>query len=94
MKKILGATFLVGTIAFAPVQAMDLRNGFGGPAGYGDLSQLPNDDDSSSQLNLPFTLDFLDTITARSGRTTTVISLSGVQFLPIRRAHSRFLVNR
>jgi hypothetical protein len=58
MKKLLGATFLVGTIAFAPVQAMDLRNGFGGPAGYGDLSQLPNDDESSSQLNLPFTLDF------------------------------------
>lgn len=39
-------------------QAIELRNGFGGPAGYGQLSQLPNDDGSSSELNLPFALNF------------------------------------
>jgi hypothetical protein len=55
----LSRTMLVaGIFAFSPVQAIELRSGFGGPAGFGDLSQLPNDDRSSSQLNLPFTLNF------------------------------------
>jgi hypothetical protein len=35
-----------------------LTGGMGGPAGYGELSQLPNDDQSSSQLSLPFTINF------------------------------------
>ncbi|GBL11044.1 hypothetical protein MSj_02542 [Microcystis aeruginosa Sj] len=35
-----------------------ILNGFGGPAGFGELSQGPNDDGSSSQLNLPFNIDF------------------------------------
>jgi len=35
-----------------------ILNGFGGPAGFGELSQGPNDDQSSSQLNLPFNIDF------------------------------------
>lgn len=42
-------------------QAIELRSGFGGTAGYGDLSQLPNDDGSSSILNLPFALNFYGT---------------------------------
>lgn len=51
----LGAAFL------GSAQAIELRSGFGGTAGYGDLSQLPNDDESSSLLNLPFALNFFGT---------------------------------
>lgn len=54
---LLGSAFLAG-ISLNTAHAIDLRDGFGGPAGYGDLSQLPNDDQSSSQLNLPFSLNF------------------------------------
>lgn len=32
--------------------------GFGGPNGYGQLAMTPNDDESSSRLNLPFALNF------------------------------------
>lgn len=49
---------LTGVVAFNPVQAIELRSGFGGPAGFGELSQLPNDDQSSSQLSLPFAPNF------------------------------------
>jgi hypothetical protein len=49
---------LVGAVTFNPAHAIELRQGFAGPAGFGDLSQLPNDDRSSSRLNLPFTLNF------------------------------------
>ncbi|WP_013320865.1 PEP-CTERM sorting domain-containing protein [Gloeothece verrucosa] len=35
-----------------------LINGLGGPAGYGELSQEPNDDGSSNLLDLPFTINF------------------------------------
>jgi hypothetical protein len=49
---------LLASISLNTAHAIDLRNGFGGPAGFGELSQLPNDDQSSSQLNLPFSLDF------------------------------------
>lgn len=52
------AVLLVGAVTFNPAQAMELRNGFGGLSGFGDLSQQPNDDGSSSQLNLPFTPNF------------------------------------
>lgn len=52
------AMLLVGAVTFNPAHAIELRQGFGGPAGFGDLSQLPNDDGSSSRLNLPFTLNF------------------------------------
>ncbi|SEK80135.1 nidogen-like domain-containing protein [Nitrosovibrio tenuis] len=55
---LLSSMFLAGVLTFNAAYAIELRNGFGGPAGYGDLSQLPNDDESSSQLNLPFTLNF------------------------------------
>jgi hypothetical protein len=41
--------------AFAGTALLD---GFGGPEGYGPLSQQRNDDASSSQLNLPFTANF------------------------------------
>lgn len=43
-----------------PAQAAPLRSGLGGPAGYGQLSQNPNDDRSSSQLNLPFEVNFFN----------------------------------
>jgi hypothetical protein len=49
---------LASVFASSSVQAIELRSGFGGPAGFGDLSQLRNDDGSSSRLNLPFTLNF------------------------------------
>jgi hypothetical protein len=54
---LLSSAFLAG-ISLNTAHAIELRAGFGGPAGFGELSQLPNDDDSSSQLNLPFSLDF------------------------------------
>ncbi|MGZ8320877.1 MAG: nidogen-like domain-containing protein [Telluria sp.] len=41
-----------------PASAIPLRTGFGGAAGYGELTQNPNDDGSSNQLNLPFNINF------------------------------------
>ena len=38
--------------------AVPLLDGFGGARNYGDLAMTPNDDGSSSQLNLPFALNF------------------------------------
>ncbi len=56
---LLSSTMLVaGVFAFSQAQAIELRSGFGGTAGFGELSQLPNDDGSSSRLNLPFTINF------------------------------------
>ena len=52
------AILAVCVFASSPVQAIELRSGFGGSAGFGDLTQEPNDDGSSNQLNLPFTLNF------------------------------------
>ena len=50
---------------FNSAQAIELRSGFGGIVGatstYGILSQNPNDDGSSNQLNLPFALNFYGT---------------------------------
>jgi len=45
-------------LAMFSAHAVELRSGFGGPEDFGDLSQLPNDDSSSSQLNLPFAINF------------------------------------
>jgi hypothetical protein len=42
---LLSSMFLAGAITFDAAHAIELRNGFGGPTGYGDLSQLPNDDE-------------------------------------------------
>jgi hypothetical protein len=42
----------------APAAAVTLETGFGGTAGYGDLAMLPNDDQSSNLLNLPFNINF------------------------------------
>ncbi len=52
------AILAVCVFASSPVQAIELRSGFGGSAGFGDLTQQPNDDGSSNELNLPFTLNF------------------------------------
>lgn len=52
------AALVLGCSLFQSVQAVPLRNGFGGPEGYGELTQAPNDDGSSSQLNLPFSVNF------------------------------------
>jgi hypothetical protein len=52
------AVFFIGALAAGASQAIELRSGLGGPEGYGELSQLPNDDGSSSQLNLPFEINF------------------------------------
>lgn len=54
-------TFLgiaVSLMAADQVQAANLLTGFGGPAGYGELSQGRNDDGSSNRLNLPFDINF------------------------------------
>lgn len=46
-------------LAFAaPASAAELASGFGGPEGYGELSQGRNDDSSSNQLDLPFDINF------------------------------------
>jgi hypothetical protein len=48
----------VSLMAADRVRAADLLTGFGGPAGYGALSQGRNDDGSSNRLNLPFEINF------------------------------------
>lgn len=53
----LAACVIVAVLA-QTAQAAPLRSGFGGEAGYGELSQLPNDDGSSNELNLPFSVNF------------------------------------
>lgn len=44
--------------AAGSAQGVALLDGFGGPEGYGELSQPRNDDGSSSELDLPFNIDF------------------------------------
>ncbi len=51
-----GATLGSPAAASAP-----LIDGLGGPAGFGELTQFPNDDASSNELNLPFGLNFFGT---------------------------------
>lgn len=58
LRTALATVLVLGASVTNNAQAIDLRSGFGGTAGYGDLSQYPNDDGSSNQLNLPFTLNF------------------------------------
>lgn len=55
------AALAVYASAISPAQAIALRSGFGGTAGYGDLAMLANDDSSSNRLSLPFALDFFGT---------------------------------
>lgn len=50
------ALLLLGGIQSA--QAAALLSGFGGARDYGDLAMLPNDDGSSSRLDLPFNVNF------------------------------------
>ncbi len=51
---------IVASLAALPVLAAadPILSGYGGPRGYGTQALTPNDDGSSSQLNLPFTLNF------------------------------------
>ncbi|SFU73290.1 nidogen-like domain-containing protein [Pseudoduganella namucuonensis] len=60
MKKVnfLLAGLLVSASFLQSAGAAPLRSGFGGVAGYGELTQPANDDGSSNQLNLPFALNF------------------------------------
>ena len=51
-----GLLLLAGAVSTA--SAIPLLGGLGGPAGFGELSQGRNDDSSSNQLNLPFTINF------------------------------------
>lgn len=44
--------------ASGPVSAAQLIDGLGGDVGYGQLAMSPNDDGSSSSLNLPFSINF------------------------------------
>lgn len=56
------AFVLTGTIAESATAQITnpdvLLNGFGGDAGYGELSQGRNDDGSSAELDLPFSINF------------------------------------
>lgn len=50
---------LSGTLMLMePAAAAPLRSGMGGPEGYGELTQNPNDDGSSNELRLPFNVKF------------------------------------
>lgn len=51
-------SMVLGLAMFQTAYAVPLRHDLGGPAGYGELSQIPNDDRSSNQLNLPFSINF------------------------------------
>jgi hypothetical protein len=44
--------------ALPSAQAIELLSGFGADGFYGELALQPNDDESSSLLNLPFTIQF------------------------------------
>lgn len=45
-----------------PANAIALIGDFGGPAGYGELAMDRNDDGSSSQLDLPFEINFFGNV--------------------------------
>ncbi|MES2207492.1 MAG: nidogen-like domain-containing protein [Pseudomonadota bacterium] len=45
-------------LSSAKVHAIELLSGFGGNRGYGTESLLPNDDESSGRLSLPFEINF------------------------------------
>lgn len=53
---------VMGVLALAltatTAQAVPLLSGFGGEAGFGELAMQKNDDLSSNELNLPFTVNF------------------------------------
>ena len=49
---------LLGALSLSAANGAPLRTGFGGPEGYGALSQGPNDDGTSGQLSLPFNVNF------------------------------------
>lgn len=58
-KTLLSAALLAGIGTWtAPANAIALIGGMGGPAGFGTLAMLPNDDGSSNLLNLPFGINF------------------------------------
>lgn len=57
IKKLTLTTMLVTGIANNAL-AVPLLSGFGGDRNYGALAMLPNDDGSSSGLNLPFDINF------------------------------------
>lgn len=43
----IGIGLLLGALSLSAASAAPLRTGFGGPEGYGALSQGPNDDGTS-----------------------------------------------
>lgn len=53
-------TGLILGAALSSAQAIPLLSGFGGPEGYGALTQSPNDDGSSNALTLPFAINFFN----------------------------------
>jgi Nidogen-like len=55
-KLVITAVGMVAAISAS--QAVPLISGMGGPAGFGTLTQQPNDDGSSNLLNLPFEVNF------------------------------------
>jgi hypothetical protein len=60
MKKssFIAGVLFAGMLGAGSASAIELRSGFGGPEGYGELTQLRNDDSSSNQINLPFAINF------------------------------------
>lgn len=58
MKKSLVALAVFAAFACGPASADSLLSGFGGDRGFGTRIMEPNDDGSSSQLTLPFQINF------------------------------------
>ena len=58
----LAAAALLSTLSVPSAHAASLLDGFGGVAGFGELAMLSNDDESSSLLNLPFSLNFFGNV--------------------------------
>jgi hypothetical protein len=54
----IAVALVAASTASQAIAGAPLISGLGGPAGFGDITQLPNDDQSSNNLNIPFTLNF------------------------------------
>jgi hypothetical protein len=57
-KAMFAGSLALGLGLQAPAGAVPLDSGFGGVANFGSLAMNPNDDGSSSRLNLPFDVNF------------------------------------
>jgi Nidogen-like/PEP-CTERM motif len=60
-KAVFAGSLMLGLGLQTPAVAVPLETGFGGSANFGQIALNPNDDGSSSRLNLPFAVNFFGT---------------------------------